>query len=50
MTMVLSSDYVHGIGHKRETPVQWLLHQPCFAMALEHLFGKHVLAEMNFIL
>lgn len=48
--MVLSSHYIHGVGHKRQTPVQWLLHQAYFTMAVEHIFGKHVLADMNLIL
>lgn len=50
MTMVLSSDYVCDVGHKRQTPVQWLLHQAYFPMALEHLFEKQVLVDMNLVL
>lgn len=49
MAMVLQSDYIHTYVTK-DKHSSGLLRQTCFPMALEYIFGKHVLADMNSIL
>lgn len=45
-TMVLQSDYIHAYVTTNKHS-SGLLHQTCFPVALDYIFGKYVLADMN---